>query len=51
MAVIITPLNDDQMFVNNKVVERDTNGNWVARVELTQSEHKAFQKHLKTIMS
>lgn len=51
MAVIINTLNDDQMFVNNKIVERDSNGNWIARVELTQAEHKAFQKHLKSMMS
>ncbi|WP_435138846.1 hypothetical protein [Formosa sp. A9] len=49
MAVIISPLNDDQLFVNNKVVERDNNGNWIARVELNAAEEKAFHKHLKSI--
>ncbi|WP_435135778.1 hypothetical protein [Formosa sp. A9] len=51
MSVIISPLNDDQLFVNNKIVERDSNGNWIARVELTSAEHKAFQKHLKSLIA
>lgn len=50
MTVIITNLNEDQVFVNNKIVERDTDGLWIARVELTQSEHKAFQKHIKSLL-
>ncbi|CDF80603.1 hypothetical protein BN863_28910 [Formosa agariphila KMM 3901] len=51
MSVIISPLNEDQLFVNNKIVERDSDNNWIARVELTQAEQKAFQKYIKSLMS
>ena len=47
MSIVITELNDDQIMVNHKIIDKDTGGNWIARVELTQQEHNAFQKHLK----
>lgn len=46
-TVIVTQLNDDQISVNNKIVDRDSNGNWISRLEMSQNEHKAFQKHLR----
>lgn len=48
MAVVINQLNDDQIQVNNKIVDKDTDGIWIARVELTTQEQKAFQKHINS---
>lgn len=31
--------------VNGKEIYKDTNGNWVAREELTPNEAKAFREH------
>lgn len=45
--VHIVQLVDHEMFVNNKRVYKDTNGNWVAQTELTQAETEAFQIHIK----
>lgn len=38
---------DHEMFVNDKRVYLDNNGNWIATEELTIAEQKAFQIHIK----
>ena len=47
MAVTIIQLVDNELTVNDKQVYKDTNGNWVSRVELTTAEQEALQLHLK----
>lgn len=38
--------SDTEVLVNNKMVYRDGNGNWVSTVELTAQETEALHKHL-----
>lgn len=45
----IIKLKDHEMLVNDKLVVKDTNGNWVAKVELTVKEVAAFQKHIAAL--
>ena len=47
MAIDIQQFNDNELFVNDKQVIRDMNGNWIAKIELTQSEVKAIQWHIR----
>lgn len=46
MAIDIQQFNDNELFVNDKQVIRDMNGNWIAKIELTPSEVKALQWHI-----
>ncbi|WP_417289639.1 hypothetical protein [Corallibacter sp.] len=46
MAVIITQFQDNQVLVNNKLVVKDQDGTWIAKIELTNSEHEALNKHI-----
>ena len=45
--VAIIQKTDHEMFVNNKRVYKDGSGNWITSEELTRSEEKAFQLHIK----
>lgn len=47
MSIIIKREDHDVVYVNEKRVQMDSNGNWVAPYdELTPSETKAFYQHL-----
>ncbi len=48
MSVVITQFQDNQILVNNKLVVQDQEGNWIAKIELTQAEHKAFNAHINS---
>jgi hypothetical protein len=45
MIRIKTIVEHESYEVNGKEVYKDTNGNWVARQELTPNEVKAFTSH------
>ncbi|NRR90630.1 hypothetical protein HSX10_03530 [Winogradskyella undariae] len=47
MAVDIQQFNDNEVFVNDKLVVKDSNDNWIAKVELTSSETEELQSFLK----
>ena len=46
MPVIIQELKDHEMLVNDKQVVKDSNDNWIAKVELSLKEIRAFQEHI-----
>lgn len=46
MAIDIKQFDDSELFVNDKRVLKDMNGNWCAQIELTPSEVKAIQWHI-----
>ena len=46
MSTEINQIVDNELRINNKLVYKDTNGNWVSKVELTTAESEALQKHL-----
>lgn len=46
MVNIFQP-TDSEIYVNDKRVYLDQNGNWITTVELTISEEKAFQQHIQ----
>jgi len=48
MSVNIDQTVDHEMYVNNKYCYKDTNGNWIAKEELTPSEAKAFRQHVRS---
>lgn len=49
MSVLIERKDERTIYVNDKIVRMDTNGNWVAPFEeLTPSESKAFHQHLNS---
>jgi len=43
MSVVILKLNDGYFTINGKEIYKDTNGNWIAREELTTAELKEFR--------
>lgn len=49
MAIEITTLSDDKVLVNNKLVYLDQDGNWVAKIELTQIETEALNNYIATL--
>ena len=51
MSVIIQPKTDHESYlVNNKEVYKDSNGNWIARQELTTQENNAFSNYRKSVI-
>tara|TARA_B100000470_G_scaffold206835_1_gene182482 strand:+ start:6789 stop:6974 length:186 start_codon:yes stop_codon:yes gene_type:complete len=47
MGVTIEPtVNADTYWVNSKEVYQDSNGNWIAKEELTPSETNAFKCYI-----
>lgn len=40
MSIYIHQINDRQILVNEKLVEKDMDGTWKERIELTTSERK-----------
>jgi len=49
MAIEIQQFNDTEIFVNDKLVIKDTNDKWIAKIELTTNETRAFYKHIRSI--
>lgn len=45
MSVTIKPTEHDAFLVNDKPIYKDSNGNWIAPIELTSIESMAFHKH------
>ncbi len=51
MSVTIQPKTDHESYlVNNKEVYKDSNGNWIARQELTTQENNAFSNYRKSVI-
>lgn len=51
MSVTITPITDHESYsVNNKEIYKDSNGNWIAREELTTQENNAFSNYRKSVI-
>ena len=51
MSVTIQPKTDHESYlVNNKEVYKDSNGNWIARQELTTQENNAFSNYRKLVI-
>jgi len=48
MAVEIQTVSDRKVLVNNKLVYLDQNEDWIAKIELTNSETEALNTHLST---
>ena len=49
MSVNIKRVDDRTIHVNDKPVQMDSNGNWIATVEeLNNAETKAFYQHLNS---
>ncbi|MBU2923025.1 hypothetical protein KO504_16875 [Winogradskyella psychrotolerans] len=46
MAIHIQQTKDNEVLVNNKLVQKDMNDNWVEKIELTTNERKAFYNHI-----
>ncbi|MBV7268400.1 hypothetical protein [Winogradskyella luteola] len=49
MCVQIQQPNERQILVNEKLVQKDIDGNWIAKIELTTTEYEAFNKHVKAL--
>ena len=49
MAVTIKNVTNKLLYVNDKPVMKDFEGNWVTKVELTTAETEALYKHLKSL--
>lgn len=45
----IHQVNERQILVNEKLVQQDMNGNWIAKIELTAAESKAFNLHVRAL--
>ena len=51
MSVTINPVIDHESYnVNGKEIYKDTNGNWIARQELTTQETMAFGNYRKAVI-
>lgn len=51
MSVTIIPITDHESYsVNKKEVYKDSNGNWIARQELTTLESNAFSNYKKSVI-
>lgn len=49
MSINIQQTKDNELFVNDKLIIKDSNGNWIAKDELTPSETKALLLHIRSI--
>lgn len=47
--VHIQQLKDHELLVNDKLVVQNSNGDWIAKIELTQAETQALHKHVADI--
>ena len=51
MSIVINPISDHELYeVNGKEIYKDSNGNWIAREEITQQERNAFQNYRKAVI-
>ena len=51
MSVRIEPVLDhEQYLVNNKLVYKDCNGNWMQQQKLTSQENNAFTNYKKAVI-
>lgn len=48
MSIKIRRTAHDVIYVNDKLVRMDSDGNWIATEELTTAESKAFYSHLNS---
>lgn len=48
-GIHIHHVNERQILVNEKLVQQDMNGNWIAKIELTTAESKAFNLHVRAL--
>ncbi|OBX17746.1 hypothetical protein [Bizionia sp. APA-3] len=48
MAVEIQQFHDNEVLVNNKLIIQDQEGVWKAKIELTNAEQEAFNKHIQS---
>lgn len=49
MATKIHSADADTVYVNGKLIYKDTNGNWVSKLELTTQEQEAFNNYLNSL--
>jgi hypothetical protein len=50
MSVQVKRHDETIIYVNDKIVMKDSNGNWIAKEELTTLESKAFYQYLNNEM-
>jgi hypothetical protein len=48
MATEIQEINDHQILVNEKLIEKDSQDRWIEKIELTTNERSAFLKHINS---
>ena len=48
MVVDIQQFYEDQAYVNDKLIIRDMDGQWVEKIELTTAEREAWNTHLRS---
>jgi hypothetical protein len=52
MSVTITPLDKGERYrVNNTVVYKDSNENWIATQELTSNEKRVFNNYIQEVIN
>lgn len=49
MAIEIQEINDRQILVNEKLVVKNSDDNWISKIELTQNESTAFYNYINTM--
>lgn len=47
MSILIKQQSEDLFLVNEKPIYRDSDGKWICKAELSDSEFKSFTKHLE----
>lgn len=48
-GIHIHQVNERQILVNEKLVQQDMDGNWIAKIELTTSERKHLEMYIKAL--
>lgn len=48
MSVKVKRENHDLIYVNEKIVRQDSDGNWLSTEELTTAENRAFYEYLNS---
>jgi hypothetical protein len=47
MAIKVETIDEETISVNSKIIKKDMNNNWIAQEELTPSETRQFNQHIK----
>ena len=47
MSITISTLDNDQYKVNDHILFKDMDGNWVSNTELTPAEERAFKNYIE----